>query len=274
MNKTSMNNVAVGLMALAAVLFSMVPVMMKWGNAHEFPFLFIGTSQIVKVIVISLVLCLFFSKFLYNAKDVIRENMFVKPTRMHCFVFGFAFFDYALFAIAAHFISYAAVSIIFQLSIVLFVAYTAFLYRGTLRYSLDITSTALLMLFSFTGVALVLYSQHGEFLGDNQENLFYGGLVALLAAFFVCFDAHCLIWATKTKDDHLAKNSKALNADVEHEFFKKFNNKQKTCFLELLFVNVLYVAGSAFALISVIGVWFMTHEFTTPGFAKRHVNKR
>ena len=260
MNKTSLNNLAILFMVFSAFLFSMVPVMMKWGSAHEFPFLFIATSQLIKVIVISIVLYFFFSKFLYSAKDIIKSNMFKNPTRIHSFIFMFAFFDYALFGIATHFISYAAVSIIFQLSIILFVIYTSFIYRGSLRYNIDKTSTMLLMLLSFFGVAVVLYSHYGEFFGDNQKNLFYGAAIAFFAAIFVCFDAHCLMWSTRSKDDYISKNQKSLTSNIRYEFFANFNDIKKACFIELLFVNVLCAVGSLFTLLWGIAIGAATGE--------------
>lgn len=249
-NTQSRNYLAAFYMLSAAVIYSLVPVILKWGDAHKFPFLFIAACQLVKCFVVAFILWCFFSEFTRAVKDIVKNNIFKGKIKIHAIIFVFTFYDYALFATATKFTSYAVVSVVFQISIILFVFYTSYLYKDMERYKFNISAAIFFMLLALGGFVFVLISQYkGDISFENYENLFYGGILALLAAIFVCFDAHGLFWATKMKDLYKKKDSTLSANAVNSEIFSNLNNEKKFRLIELLFVMILYGIGSGVALV-------------------------
>ena len=249
-NTQGRNHLAAFFMLAAIVMYSLFPVVIKWGVGHEFPFLFIAAGRLIVSIMLGFLLWCFYKEFMRAVKGIIKDNIIKTKARIHVFIFTLSFFDYGLFAISAKFLDYAAVAVIYEMWVIMFVFYTAYLYRHERRYKFNISTTVFLTLLAFGGVVFVLISQHEEIgFSGNYKNLFYGGGLAFFAAVLACLGANGMLWATKMKDIYRA--DKELSTNTANAGVASYLRDQKK--VEVLFVVTLYGIGSGvFALLSVL----------------------
>ena len=200
-NAQSQNNLSAFYMLGAVIMYSLLPVSIKWGEGHKFPFLFVATCYLVACLISVLVLWIFCPRFTRAVKDAVKNNIITTKERKHALLFLFSGLDYAFFASSAQFADYAVVSVVYEIWVFLFVFYMSYIYKDEQRYKFAVIATTLLTLLAFLGVVFVLVSQYkidGFF--QNYKNFIFGGGLGLCAAACVCLSAHGFLWATNMKN--------------------------------------------------------------------------
>ena len=247
-NAQSWNSLSAFYMLAAVVMYSLLPVSIKWGEGHKFPFLFVATCYLVTCLISGLILWIFCPRFTRAVKDVVKNNIVKTKERRHALLFLFSGLDYAFFAASAQFADYAVVSVVYEVWVFLFVFYMLYLYKNEQRYKLTVLATTFLTLLAFFGVVFVLVSQYKiDDFSQNYKNLFFGGVLGLLAAACVCLSAHGFLWATNMKNAY-QKTDKHLTADaVNIDIFSNFDDSKKLIAIEIFFGVILLVIHCLFA---------------------------
>ena len=248
-NTQGWNRLAAFCVLLTVVMYSLIPVVIKWGDGHEFPFLFIAAYRLIICIILGVLLWCFCKEFMRTVKDIVKENIIKIKVGIHAIMFIFSCTGYALFVASAKFSDYAVISVIHATWVIMFVFYKAYLYGPKRHDKLNIPTTVFLTLLAFGGIVFVSISQHkGISFSGNYENLFYGSGLAFLAAVITSLTAHGMRWATEMQDIY---KDKKLNGNTANVGIVSYLHDKKK--VEILFVVILHSIGSGVsALLSVL----------------------
>ena len=261
-NAQRWNNLSAFCMLAAVVMYSLLPVSIKWGEGHKFPFLFMATCYLVSCLISGLVLQNFYPEFTRVVKDVVKNNIIKKKERKHAFLFLVGGLDYVLFTVSAQFVGYAVIAVVYEVWVFLFVFYMSYIYKNEQRYKFTVLATTLLTLLAFFGVIFVLISQYkADSFFENYKNLILGGGLAFCAAVCTCLAAHGFLWATNMKNAY-RKMNKQLAADaVNTDIFSNLgNSKTKNIVIEICFSVFLFIIRNLVVALLVVLVGIGTGE--------------
>ena len=185
-------------MVLSGLCYSIVPLLLVTFSGEDFPFFFNATYRIGGTIGGIIVVCWVYRALSLGMQDLKTIGSHLR--RKDIFIVITPYFSYTAFAWSASLVDVAITTIMLEIWPVLFIIFTARLLEKENRFRPTSATQLTLVLLGFLGFGFVVLSQVNG-LELSGGSVFWGTILAILAAFMASATAYNYRWAFNLKNE-------------------------------------------------------------------------